>query len=93
MITREQIEEADFLCGQARESVAIAHNCWVNLTASYNSLVRSYKATGLPHDAAVSAFETSMESQRASFVAALEHLERTNAFYNQLRFQFDRAGT
>ena len=49
MITREQIEEADFLCKQARESVALAHNCWVELTASYNSLIKSYKATGLSH--------------------------------------------
>jgi hypothetical protein len=93
MITCEQIEEADFLCKQARESVAIAHNCWSNLAASYNSLVRSYKAAGLSHDDAMTAFEASMENQRASFVAALKHLERTNDFYNQLRLQFDRAGT
>ncbi len=92
MITREQIEEADFLCKQARESVALAHNCWVELTASYNSLIKSYKATGLSHEAAMAAFEASMEGQRASFVAALKHLERTNDFYNMMRLQFDRAG-
>ena len=92
MITREQLQQADFLCKQARESVAIAPNCWEGLTASYDTLMRSYKAAGLPHDAALAAFEASMDGHRVSFVAALEHLERMNDFYNQLRFQFDRAG-
>ena len=39
----------------------------------------------------MAAFEASMEGQRASFVAALKHLERTNDFYNMMRLQFDRA--
>lgn len=88
MITRDHLQQADLLCKQARESVAIAHNCWANLTASYDTLMRSYQAAGLPHDTALAAFQASMEGHRTSFVAALEHLDRMNDFYNNLSFQF-----
>jgi vacuolar-type H+-ATPase subunit D/Vma8 len=89
MITKEQIKLAKESWEEARNSAALAHQCWALLMKSHNALLKSYQSAGFKHSEITAEFEKLMKDHAERYKAALEHMDNMARIHGELIEQLE----